>query len=88
MREPDPLRVHLVRSDAGFRQLAAQHEELDARLKELAGQSHPTLSEEQEQLTLKKRKLQLKDRMEQILRKYRDLSADASVAAASSHTGR
>ena len=66
----DQLREHLLYSDNDFRQLAEQHEELETRLTELSRQLYRSSSEEGERSTLKKRKLQLKDRMEEIIRDY------------------
>ena len=67
----DQLREILVQTDEEFRHLAEQHQELDARLTELSRQLYRSGSEERERATLKKRKLQLKDRMEQMLRRRR-----------------
>ena len=50
--------------------LAAQHHQLDDRLHELSIKTHPTEPELLEEWTLKKRKLQLKDRMEAIARGF------------------
>ncbi len=66
------LRENLLRTDEEFRRLAAQHRDLEARLGELSRQLYRTGQEELEKATLKKRKLQLKDRMEEILRQRRD----------------
>ncbi len=55
--------------DEEFRALSAKHHELDERLHELAVKSYLPESEQVEEITLKKRKLQLKDRMEDILRR-------------------
>jgi hypothetical protein len=51
-----------------LKELAAQHHDLDARLSELTAKSHLSDSEQFEEATLKKRKLQLKDRMETLRR--------------------
>ena len=59
----------LLRTDEEFRRLTEQHEELDSRLSKLSRQLYRTSNEELEKSTLKKRKLQLKDRMEDILRR-------------------
>lgn len=48
--------------------LAAQHHELDARLTQLTSRSYLSEPEQIEEIQLKKRKLQLKDRMESIRR--------------------
>ena len=68
--ESQQLKEHLLQTDYGFRQLVEQHQELDARLDELAGQHYLSEPEQTEEVTLKKRKLQLKDRMQDILRRY------------------
>ena len=65
----------LLRTDEEFNRLAAQHHELDDRLKELTAKSYLSEPEQLEQSTLKKRKLQLKDRMEDILRRHRESEA-------------
>ena len=62
------LRETLLQTDEEFRRLAAQHRDLDSRLGELSRQRYRTGQEEREKAVLKKRKLQLKDRMEEILR--------------------
>jgi uncharacterized protein YdcH (DUF465 family) len=64
----DQLRGILVQNDEDFRQLFEQHQELETRLAELSRQLYRSASEEGERVTLKKRKLQLKDRMEQMLK--------------------
>ena len=53
-----------------YRQLAARHHELDDRLKQLAGKHYLSNDEQLEEVTLKKRKLLLKDRMEEIRHQY------------------
>ena len=65
------LKESLLQNDEDFRQLAQQHRALDARLGELASQSYSTGADTIEIATLKKRKLQLKDQMEAILRSRR-----------------
>ena len=65
------LKELLLKTDEEFRQLATQHHELDDRLHELSGKSYLSEPEQLEEITLKKRKLQLKDRMEDILRRHR-----------------
>ena len=68
--EPQHLKEHLLQTDHGFRQLVEQHHELDTRLRELAHQHYLSEPEQTEEITLKKRKLQLKDRMQNILRRH------------------
>ncbi len=65
------LRDRLLQTDEEFRQLAARHQELDTRLNELSAKAYLSEPEQLEEVTLKKRKLQVKDRMEDILRRSR-----------------
>ena len=65
------LKELLLKTDEEFRQLATQHHELDDRLHELSGKSYLSEPEQVEEVTLKKRKLHLKDKMEDILRRHR-----------------
>jgi uncharacterized protein YdcH (DUF465 family) len=65
------LREHLLQTDPEFRELATLHRQLDDRLRELESKHYLTDSEQIEEVTIKKRKLHLKDRMEDILRRHR-----------------
>ncbi len=64
------LKELLLQTDDEFHQLAAKHHELEDRLHELIAKSHPSEPELLEEVTLKKRKLALKDRMEAIARDF------------------
>ena len=66
------LKNVLLRTDEEFSQLAAKHHELDDRLHQLTAKAYLSEPEQVEETTLKKRKLQLKDRMEDILRRHRE----------------
>ncbi|MFB3853599.1 MAG: YdcH family protein [Vicinamibacterales bacterium] len=70
MKDSQDLRNLLLQTDEEFRQLASRHQELEERLQDLSTKSYLSQPEQVEQTTLKKRKLQLKDRMEDILRRY------------------
>jgi uncharacterized protein YdcH (DUF465 family) len=61
----------LVRTDEEFHQLSVMHQQLDDRLHQLTAKHYLSEPEHLEEVTLKKRKLQLKDRMEGILRRHR-----------------
>jgi uncharacterized protein YdcH (DUF465 family) len=65
------LRELLLQSDEEFRELALKHHELDDRLHALSSRPYLSESEQLEEVQLKKRKLQLKDKMESILRRHR-----------------
>ena len=64
----EELKRQLLESDDEYRQMAAQHHDLDEKLHNLASRSYLSEPEQLEEVTLKKRKLQLKDQMEHILR--------------------
>lgn len=75
------LRSMLLNTDEEFRQLAARHRELEARLSELSHKPFLSDPEQVEQMTIKKRKLQLKDRMEDILRRMRTIGGPQQISA-------
>ncbi|MBI2834795.1 MAG: YdcH family protein [Acidobacteria bacterium] len=79
----EELKTHLLQSDEEFRQLAAKHHELDTRIHELSNKHYLSEPERLEEVTLKKRKLQLKDRMEDILRRHRVETSPGSPATSS-----
>ena len=64
--EAQEAKHFLLQSHDQYRELAARHHELDDRLHELTERHHLSETEQVEESTLKKRKLALKDRMEQI----------------------
>ena len=68
--EAQEVKNLLLQRDDNYRQLAEQHHELDHRLHELTDKHYLSTSEQLEEVTLKKRKLALKDRMEEMLRAY------------------
>lgn len=65
------LREQLMSTNEEFRRLAVQHQSYAEQLERLSALSH--LSEEQriQEITLKKKKLMLKDQMYSIVQKYR-----------------
>lgn len=68
---PD-LKEVLLQTDEEFHQLAVQHHELEDRLHELTAKHYLSEPEQFEEVNLKKQKLRLKDRMEDIIRRRRD----------------
>ena len=73
--EPHGAKADRPRVNEEFDTLAVQHHQLEDRLHELAAKHYLSEPEQLEEVTLKKRKLQLKDRMEDILRRHRQDSA-------------
>ena len=71
--DADDIKLRLVEMHEEFRQLTAQHQDLDQRLSGLSSKSYLSEPEQLEETTLKKKKLQVKDRMEDILRHHRGL---------------
>jgi uncharacterized protein YdcH (DUF465 family) len=69
MSYPEELRAKLAQEDPEFRQLYEAHQAKERRLAELSRKGLLTPEEEQEEKLLKKEKLQLKDKMEAMLRK-------------------
>ena len=64
-KEPSP------QTEDEFHDLAAKHHELEDRLHQLTSKPYLSEPEQLEEVNLKKRKLQIKDRMEDILRRRR-----------------
>ncbi len=64
------VRGLLLQSHDQYRDLAQQHHQLDDRLHQLTEKHYLSNSEQIEEVTLKKKKLALKDRMEEIAREY------------------
>jgi uncharacterized protein YdcH (DUF465 family) len=79
MAEAQDLKHLLLETNEEFRQLATKHHELDDRLHELASKHYLSDSEQFEEVTLKKQKLRLKDRMEDIMRAQRRGATSMSV---------
>jgi uncharacterized protein YdcH (DUF465 family) len=65
------LKDQLLKTDTEFHDLAEKHHQLDSRLSELTSKHYLSTPEQLEEVNLKKKKLQLKDRMEEIVRRYR-----------------
>ena len=64
------LKELLLQRDDEYRQLAQKHHELEDRLNELSTKTYLSEPEQVEEVTLKKRKLHLKDRMADIARRH------------------
>jgi len=60
----------LLEGNDDYRQLAERHHQLDDRLHELLEKHYLSSTEQIEEAILKKRKLALKDQMEQMAREY------------------
>ena len=70
MTNTDGLKEQLMTSDPEFRELAREHGRYEARLSELSALAYPSDEEQLEEITLKKKKLAVKDQMHAILMRY------------------
>jgi uncharacterized protein YdcH (DUF465 family) len=76
--EAQEVKNFLLTSDPQFKSLAEQHHQLDDRLHQLIEKQYLSTNEQFEEVTLKKKKLMLKDQMYSLMQKYRkDLKASS-----------
>jgi uncharacterized protein YdcH (DUF465 family) len=66
----DPVRDELLKTDPMFRDLVHQHQTYEERLAELQHLSYPSDDEQLEETTLKKKKLQIKDEIYEIMHRH------------------
>jgi uncharacterized protein YdcH (DUF465 family) len=59
----DMLKEELMNRDPEFRELAREHTRYEERLSELTALAYPSDEEQLEEITLKKKKLAIKDQM-------------------------
>jgi hypothetical protein len=69
------LKDFLINHDVQYRNLATEHRKYDERLSELTSLLHPSEEELIEEAILKKKKLYLKDQMEQIAVQFKTSAA-------------
>ncbi len=65
------VRQQLLARNDEFKKLAAEHQSYDEQLEQLSRRHHLSDDERIQQITLKKKKLLLKDQMYTIVQKYR-----------------
>jgi len=73
----DGLKEQLIMSDPEFRELAREHGRYEARLSELSSLPYPNDEEQLEEITLKKKKLAVKDQMYDIMLRHQKADATA-----------
>ena len=66
----DLLKEELINRDPEFRELAREHTRYEQRLSELSSLAYPSDEEQLEEVTLKKKKLALKDQMYSIMMQH------------------
>ena len=74
MSTPDAVRDELLKSNSAFRDLVHQHQNFETRLDELAHITYPSDDEQLEEITLKKKKLQVKDEIYAMMQQQRAVS--------------
>ena len=75
MTKADSLKEELMTSNPEFRELAREHVRYEERLSELSALAYPSDEEQLEEITLKKKKLAIKDQMYSLM-----LQAEKAVA--------
>lgn len=70
MPDTQDLKEQLLRTDAEYRELYHLHHQLDEQIRSLSSTPHLSEAQQLEEIRLKKRKLLLKDRMEDIVRRF------------------
>lgn len=75
----EDLRRELAEQNPEYRRLMAEHASYDTRLEELQGKAVLEDAERVETINLKKQKLQVKDRMERMLREHLEKTASTGV---------
>lgn len=76
--EAQEVKNLLLQRDDHFRELVQQHHQLDEQLHQLTDKHYLSSTEQLEEVTLKKRKLALKDQMEHLAREYAHQHSRAS----------
>ena len=77
----EDLKYRLLETNEEFRELATTHHSLEDRLHELEAKHYLSDEEQVEEVSLKKRKLHIKDRMETILREHRSSMSASPLPA-------
>ncbi|HLM57456.1 MAG TPA: YdcH family protein [Pyrinomonadaceae bacterium] len=73
----DSIKDQLIASDSEFRELAREHGRYEQRLSELSQLQYPSDEEQLEEVTLKKKKLAVKDQMQAIMLRHQQAATAA-----------
>ena len=73
----DSIKEQLIPIDPEFRELAREHGRYEQRLSELSSLQYPSDEEQLEEITLKKKKLAVKDQMHAIMLRYQKAESTA-----------
>ena len=72
MMKEEEIKEQLMSSSADFRRLAEEHHQYEGKLLELQSRHHMSEQDHLEEITLKKKKLHLKDQMNSLIQKFRN----------------
>jgi len=72
----DNLKEQLMTMNPEFRELAREHGRYEERLSELSALAYPNDDEQLEEITLKKKKLAIKDQMHSIMLQFQKHQSD------------
>ena len=81
MAESQDLKHRLLETNEEYRDLVSTHHQLDDRLQQLEAKHYLSDDEQLEEVSLKKRKLHMKDRMESIIQGFQSGSPHPTVLA-------
>ena len=69
MLKEDEVKAQLMSSSPDFRRLAEEHHQYEGRIQEIQHRPHMSAQDHLDEITLKKKKLQLKDQMNSMIAK-------------------
>jgi len=72
MKNEEEIKEQLMSSSADFRRLAEEHHQYEGKLQEMNNRHHMSEQDHLEEITLKKKKLHLKDQMNFMISKLRE----------------
>ena len=71
MMKEEEIKERLISANPEFRRLVEEHEQYEGKLAEIQNRHHMTDQDRLEEITLKKKKLHLKDQMNSMIQKFR-----------------
>lgn len=72
MMKEEEIKEHLMSASLEFRRLVEEHRQYEGKLEQLHGRHHMTEQDRLEEVTLKKKKLHIKDQMNLMIQKFRN----------------
>ena len=72
MMKEEEIKEQLMSSSADFRRLAEEHYRYEGKLQEMNRRHHLTEQDHLEEMTIKKKKLHVKDRMNSMIAKFKE----------------